>query len=107
MERYARKIDRLPILNVDDDLLAFGADVAERFRKIALARKASGVRMGIRKSRTYGHYYYGRRPTSNRIQIKTEERAKASAVRIKEWKAIEDGLANIRRKMTKRYNVEF
>ena len=58
-ERYARKIDRLPVLNVDEELLAFGADTAERFRNIALSKRSAGVRAGVRKSNTYGNYYYG------------------------------------------------
>ncbi|HVW02991.1 MAG TPA: hypothetical protein VHB77_21705, partial [Planctomycetaceae bacterium] len=35
MEKYAKKIDRLPILNVDEEAVVFGACVAETFRGTA------------------------------------------------------------------------
>lgn len=120
MERYGQKIDRLPILNVDEDLLAYGAKVAETFRVMALAKRASGIRSGVRKSRIYGNYQYtgygsqyggyayGVRKSSHvRSQIGREEAAKASKVRFTSWKEIEGATAAIRRDMTKRYQIEF
>ena len=58
MERYGRKVDALPILNVDDDLLAWGARIGETFRNMALAQRSSGIRTGVRKSSVYGNYQY-------------------------------------------------
>lgn len=144
MERYARKIDRLPILHVDPDLLAFGSDVAESFRNMALAVRASGIRGGVRRANAFGSgggggysrgtyarynyngiYYAGygagstianntqaarnnlKREQNASIRIRTQERAKAKEVRYTEWQALENGLADIRVKMTQRYNVEF
>ncbi|QDT42119.1 hypothetical protein Pan241w_22000 [Gimesia alba] len=116
-ERYARKIDRLPILNVDEDLLTYGSDVAETLRGIALAKRAAGSRTGVRNASVYGNYsynydsnnnYYGRRSNANvKIQNRTEEQSKATGVRFTSWKEIEDETAAIRREMTKRYQVEF
>lgn len=117
MERYARKIDRLPILNVDDDLLAYGSQVAETLRSIALAKRGAGARTGVRNSSVYGNYsynygsgnnYYGQRSSANvKIQNRAEEHAKATGVRFTSWKEIEDATASIRREMTKRYQIEF
>lgn len=123
MDKYARKIDRMPILNVDDDLLAFGADVAQSFRVMSGARKSSSVRSGVRQSNTYGNYYrsgysgryggrytgygYGTKPSTQRIQIKTQELAKANQVKFDQFEKIENGLAEMRQKMTKKYMVEF
>ncbi|WP_339732220.1 hypothetical protein [uncultured Gimesia sp.] len=116
-ERYARKIDRLPILNVDEDLLAYGSDIAETLRGIALAKRAAGSRTGVRNSNVYGNYsynydsnnnYYGQRANASvKIQNRAEEQAKATGVRFTSWKDIEDETAGIRREMTKRYQVEF
>ena len=116
-ERYARKIDRLPILNVDDDLLNYGSQVAETLRGIALAKRGAGARTGVRNSSVYGSYsvnynydnnYYNRRSNASvKIQNRTEEKAKATGVRFTSWKEIEDATAAIRREMTKRYKVEF
>ncbi len=116
-ERYARKIDRLPILNVDEDLLNYGSQVAETLRGIALAKRGAGARTGVRNSSIYGNYsinynydnnYYNRRPNASiKIQNRTEEHAKATGVRFTSWKEIEDSTAAIRREMTKRYKIEF
>ncbi|MFI4851650.1 MAG: hypothetical protein ACIAZJ_21235 [Gimesia chilikensis] len=115
-ERYARKIDRLPILNVDEDLLTWGSKVAETLRGVALAKRAAGVRTGVRNAGVYGNYsysydgnnYYGVRSNSSvRFQNRTEEQAQATGVRFNSWKEIEDSTAEIRREMTKRYQIEF
>jgi len=49
-ERYARKIDRLPILNVDEQMLAFGQSVAETFRSVALGARSTRVQGGAAKA---------------------------------------------------------
>jgi hypothetical protein len=114
MERYGRKIDALPILNVDEDLLNWGASVSETFRSMGIAERGAGVRQGVRKSQVYGDYsysddgYYNYRPESSRKnEIKREEEAKATLMRFDSWKEIEDSQAEIRRTMTQRYGVEF
>jgi hypothetical protein len=123
MHRYARKIDRMPILHVDEDLLVYGTDVAESFRGMAVARQSAGVRKGVRKAQggSYGNYRYGsygnrrgRRGggrnygyTANRIRIDKEEAARASKVKLDSWGAIQTQTAQIRQTMTKRYEVEF
>jgi len=116
-ERYARKIDRLPILNVDDDLLAWGSQVAETLRGVALAKRAAGSRTGVRNSSVYGSYSYNydsnnnaygaRSNASVKIQNRAEEHSQATGVRFNSWKEIEDSTASIRREMTKRYQIEF
>ena len=116
LDRYARNIDRLPILNVDEELLAFGASVGETLRSISAATKAGGVRAGVRKSQTYGAYsysydnngYYSARPNASvRSQIDREEQGRATIGRFESWKQIEDGLADVRKKMTTKYQIEF
>ena len=123
MDKYARKIDRMPILNVDEELLEFGAGVSQSLRVMSGAKKSSNVRSGVRQSSTYGNYYstgyggryggnstgygYGTRPQSQRVQIKTQERAKANMVKFDQFEKIENGLAEMRQRMTKKYMVEF
>lgn len=116
MERYGRKVDALPVLNVDDDLLAWGARVGETFRVMALAERSGGIKAGVRKSSVYGNYQYNydsygytnfRTNQSVKAQIDTEEKAQAKAVRFNNWKEIEDATAAIRKEMTKRYQTEF
>jgi hypothetical protein len=116
LDRYARNIDRLPILNVDEELLAFGGAVGETLRGISQTTKASNVRAGVRKSQTYGAYsyrydnngYYNARPTSSvRSQIDREEQGRATTQRFESWKQIEDGLSQIRKNMTTKHQIEF
>ena len=124
-ERYARKIDDLPIKDVDQDLLTFGGNVSNSFRYQAQAKRMAGVRSGVREAQpnyqtysrygsvgpygTYGNYSWSRtvRAEPERGQIRTEENATATQVRISEWKQIEDGMVQVRRVLTERYNVEF
>ena len=113
MERYGQKVDALPILNVDEELLAWGASVGETFRVMGLAQRSSGIRQGVRKSAVYGNYnydngYYGTRPVANeKIEIRRQEDAQASQVRFESWKELEDSRSAIRRTMTQKYGVEF
>ena len=124
-ERYARKIDDLPIKDVDKDLLTFGGNVSNSFRYQAQAKRMAGIRTGVREAQpnyqtysrygsvgpygSYGTYSWSRtfRAEPERGQIRAEENATATQVRISEWKQIEDGMVQVRRVLTERYNVEF
>lgn len=124
-ERYARKVDDLPIKDVDKDLLTFGGNVSNSYRYQAQAKRMAGVRSGVREAQpnyqtvggynsvgpygTYGTYSWSTtvRAEPERGQIRTEENATATQVRIAERKQIEDGMGQIRRVLTERYNVEF
>ena len=124
-ERYARKIDDLPIKDIDKDLLTFGGNVSNSFRYQAQAKRMAGVRAGVREAQpnyqtnsgynsvgpygTYGTYSWSTtvRVEPERGQIRTEENAAATQVRISEWKQIEDGMVQVRRVLTERDNVEF
>lgn len=113
-ERYARKIDALPILNVDEDLLAFGANLGVTFRDLAFAKRSAGIKGGVRKSQVYTNYYYsdgstssGRKSSAMRTQIDREEQSKASLKRFESWNQIENETAEMRKLMTQRYGVEF
>lgn len=124
MEKYARRIDRLPILNVDEELLAYGAMVGETLREASVSQRMSGVSTGVRKSQVYTNYGYGydyrtrygstnddyyatRSKSSQKNQIQREEDAKARQVRFDSWKEVEDATAAIRKSMTQKYQLEF
>jgi hypothetical protein len=60
--QFARKVDKLPILNVDPELVAFGASVADSLRQAAESIKMIGARTGVRQVNTqpqYDYYTYG------------------------------------------------
>lgn len=121
-ERYGRKIDDLPKLNVDPELLDFSARVSSSLRYQGQYQRMSNIRAGTRIEQSgvnynngygyvgpYGEYNWGSADggaqTTNTIRAEQNEAAKG--VRFSEWKQIEDGLAVLRRKMTEKYQLEF
>ncbi len=119
-EKTARKIDQMPILHVDDELLAFGAatakqirDTAENGRNIGRANTANQVAaVG-----SYGNYYdngygngYGGYYSVNGADLANYQIG-ANNASSSNWTrslaVINNGIGDMRRKMTKKYQVEF
>lgn len=124
MDRYAKKVDRLPILNVDDQLLTFGTNVAESFRNMGLAKRGANISAGVRKAGVYTEYYYSgtnyafpgdtyqaygsdRSQARVKNEIDRQEQSQALQVRFDGFKQIEDARSKLRIDMTKKYNMEF
>jgi hypothetical protein len=110
MERYARKIDELPVLHVDEQLLNYGDKLAETLRVMSLSQRQAGIRAGVRA--TEGRGYYGDGTTAydadaQRSQSRKEEMSVANDTRVQGWKLIDDAAADMRKAMTKKYGVEF
>lgn len=113
MERYARRIDELPVLNVDELLVDYGDKLAETLRIMALSKRQAGISYGVRAS-TGGSYYdgydYGYNAydaAADRSQARKEEMSVAADARVEGWKLIDDATADIRRTLTKKHGVEF
>jgi hypothetical protein len=111
MERYARSIDNLPVLNVDEQLLDYGDKLAETLRIMALSKRQAGIEAGVRATEGRGYYdgYYqdSYSRAADRSQATKEVMAEASDVRVQGWQLIDDATADIRRALTKKYGVEF
>lgn len=125
LERYAGKIDRMPILHVDDDLLDYGSGVSQTLRGIALSRRQGGIQSGVAtagmggggySNYDYGYGYFGnlgdrysgaRRSAADRASIKAQSMAASNQARVEGAKAIAEATAEIRRQMTQKYGVEF
>ena len=123
LDRYARKIDRMPILNVDPSLLDYGSDVAETLRMVSLARKQGGIQAGVATAGMggggYGNYSYNygyrgsdryagaRQSAADRSAYKAQALAASRNLRAEGAKLIADASAAIRREMTEKYQVEF
>jgi hypothetical protein len=116
MERYARRIDELPILNVDELLLDYGDKLAETLRIMSVSKRQAGIRYGVRATEGggsggyYNGYNYGEDAYSraaDRSQAKKEEMAVASDTRVEGWRLIDNATADIRRTLTKKYSAEF
>ncbi|HEX6962320.1 MAG TPA: hypothetical protein VF175_10665 [Lacipirellula sp.] len=115
MERYARRIDELPSLNVDELLLNYGDKLAETLRAMSLAKRQAGIQYGVRATEGGGYgfydgYYYGENAydqAAQRSQVRKEEMAVASNARVEGWQLIDNATADLRRTLTKKYSVQF
>lgn len=138
-DKYAKKIENMPILNVDEEMLAYSAYVARQLRNASAAVRTMGIRGGMRQSQitggstlpynvsAYGYGSYGpfsgyagfgatasydpmadvRGTTAARRVVANEEKG----IMANDVRTIQDQLnqatADIRRKMTLKYKVEF
>jgi|HubBroStandDraft_4_1064222.scaffolds.fasta_scaffold53019_2 hypothetical protein len=113
-EKTARKIDNMPILHVDDELLAFGAGIAKDLRQTAEQGRTIGRQNStnqVAAVASYGNYYDGNGgyySTAGDLPILQTQAINASSQnRTRGMQAINNGMGDIRRKMTKKYQVEF
>lgn len=116
-ERSGKAIDGLPLKDVDADLQVYGARVSSSLRYQAQAERMGNIHAGTRRAQTNANTFYsGVGPygevyanysTGNAPAINAEENEAARSVRFSEWKHIEDGMNEIRRKLTQKYNAEF
>ena len=117
-DRYAAKIDQLPILHVDDDLLDYGQKLTETLRVMSGSRKMTNLEGGMAARNElsgggsgYGYDNYNYSSPRSRAaaagNARTDAVARGSSVRIQGWDLIDNATTEIRRDMTKRYNVEF
>jgi hypothetical protein len=139
----ARRIDDLPILNVDDELLDWGGAVATTLRTMAIVAQKTGGMISLAEANramvsvTTPNYYYGSgyaggvgywgayggsygwavpsgtastATASNYGQIdnlNTMTNQKEFAYRQQTWDTIKQETTSVRRKMVKKYGVEF
>jgi hypothetical protein len=133
-QQYANKIDSLPLLNVDSDLLNFSATLSATLRKMANVGQAVQAQNAMIQGNQMDHVpvvvpqTYGRAgwgpyggygwsytvPTqgyaSNYLQVGnlcTSNANTEKAFRAQTWQNIDDGFAALRRKLTEKYMVEF
>lgn len=112
-EKYAKKIDQLPVLNVDKELLDYSAEVATRLRIQSAKFRGVGIKAGAQtRNPNYWYYYYGNayvygRAESNYDATRRVELSSASTEKVDQLREIDDSTARIRRAMTARYQVEF
>lgn len=120
MDRYAKKIDRLPILGVDEDLVNLGAYVAGNLRFAANAYRDAGIQYSSQRGSTatgkrysygnYGSFRYTAAESEGSKQnaaIYRQIHSQAASQRLDIWRDIGEETAKIRRLLTQRYNVEF
>lgn len=129
-ERYADRIDRLPILGVDPELLDYGQQTVGLLRDCGSAIRGGGIRAGGRSAGVqgstdansgdsysvfswslYSAYQEGqdavRDADSQRRAIRGQERAQSSADVRKIVGDIQEETSRIRRVMTEKHGIEF
>ena len=123
VERYAAKIDRLPVLHVDEELLTWGEKVTETLRIIAGSRKVTNMQGASAERATradagfssnndgYGYRAYNytspRAAEANAGNVRADATASGTTVKLQGWTLIDNATLEIRKEMTKRYNTEF
>ena len=133
-DKYAKKIERLPILNVDEELLNYSAFVASQLRDASGSVRGMGIQSSVRESQItsssagYGYvggYRYGayggyggvhsvyspraeaRGIAADRRVVRSEERGSMATSVHQIRDAIIAATADVRRRMTQKYQVEF
>jgi hypothetical protein len=116
-EQYAKRIDRLPLVNVDPDVQQYSAGVAEDLRQIALSVKGAGIRSGMQTAGldsaggygwgTYDGYYGMRQVESQRSSIRAQERGTSMLDSSQLAARIRADTGKMRQVMSQRYKVEF
>jgi hypothetical protein len=126
-EKYAKRINKLPILNVDEELVQYGAFIADQLRLASQSVRTMGIQTNVRSAQVtssyggYGYdsgYRYGaygrygaaaemRGVGTERRAIGAQEKAVAATDVQQIRQTIIDATADMRRKMTQKYQVEF
>jgi len=132
LDKYAKRIERMPILGVDEELLNYSAFVANTLRQATGSVKTMGIQSGVRQSQItggdgyagdygYGGYRYGaygayggydpysdaRAKESQRRVVRAEEKAVMATDVQKLRQDLIAATTEIRRRMTKKYQIEF
>ena len=109
-ERYARKIDRLPVANVDKELLDLNVKVANMLRAAATSKKNANAQAGVARKYAqggayrgnYGYYY-------SQGDYSTAAQASAMATGAMDSEQIlldmENEISATRRRLAEKYNM--
>ncbi len=114
-ERYARKIDQLPVLDVDPEMIGFGQWISDSLRGVSTSYYGVTAATGYRKTMTggsgysYGGYYGGGGGGDklSADRIRRQENILADKVYRDTWDQIDSKLASLRKEMTQKYRIEF
>jgi hypothetical protein len=110
IDMAARGIDRMSMVNVDDDLLDYGAAMSGDLRQISASLQGVGIQSGAAQAQIYGDSYYyddGNNVQGARRAVKAEAKAAGATSSLDLARSIANQTAAIRRKMTDRYKVDF
>jgi len=110
VNKAALEIDRLPVLNVDEDLIAYGAGVSETFRNMRNLSKNASLDASYRQASMAGNqggFYGGTSLSLSTSVMRKQETAVLKSNQLAVFTMLEEKTAEIRKKMTLKYKVEF
>jgi hypothetical protein len=116
-DRWAKRIDSLPVLNVDAELLKFSEYLSTQLRSMAAAMRGIGIRSGARSAQVwdstsvyssgYSYYAEARDADPERRAIRAEEKAQGTGTAREIAREVENAMAKMRKDLTQKYKVEF
>jgi hypothetical protein len=102
-DRWARRIDALPVLNVDEDLIKFSEYLSTELRNMSAALRGINTNAGERSASVYSSYD----ADDERRAIRAQERSKAVRSARDMAQELQNVMAKIRKDLTRKYQVEF
>jgi len=130
-DKYAKRIDRMPMLGVDPEVLNYGAYVAEGLRQASYGVQTMGIQSGVRQQQIISSgadaYAYGsvgvgyiggtfavydpwtdfRNIQQQRRVVRAEETAKAATNAQSIRQQLIQATSVVRRRMTEKYQLQF
>jgi hypothetical protein len=115
---HARKIDALPVIGIDEEMLAFGQHVTDQFREISVTLRSAEMSKTMRttsyQNYTYG-YRYGRWGGYGEHWDNSRNRAIAASLERQQGKnlareildEVDDRAGHMRQAMSKKYGINF
>jgi hypothetical protein len=115
LDKAAAEIDRLPVLNVDEELLAYGAGVSSSLRGMRNLSKNAQLDYVYRKASIqgnsggygYGGFYGGGSVAGATTSTYRQETALLQSNELEVFTMLQEKTAEVRKKMTLKYQVEF
>jgi hypothetical protein len=110
-DKWARRIDRMPIQNVDENLLDFGRSVSVSLRSMASDIRGVGIHSAAKNAQTfasnYSYYADWFYLDAQQRAVRAQERAKGVLSARDTYQSIENEAARIRQVLSERYKAEF
>jgi hypothetical protein len=116
VHKAAQEIDRLSVLNVDEELMAYGTGVSETLRNVRNLAKTASLDASFRQATAagnqgygygYGGFYGGTSLALSTSVMRKQESAVLQANELAVITMLEQKTAEIRKKMTLKYQTPF
>jgi hypothetical protein len=114
VDKAAMEIDRLPVLNVDEELIAFGTGVSETLRNMRNLSKNASLDASYRQAAVagnsaygYGGFYGGSTGALETSVMRKQMTSVLKSNQLDAFTMLQEKSAEIRKKMTLKYQVEF